>query len=228
MQFSTLLFDADNTLFDFDRSSERAFHLTMEWLGIPANNELFVLYLKINRECWAKAERGELPLAEIKYLRFSLFLAEVGRDGDSIATNSFYLDALANTVFLVEGAEALLEQLRQENCQLALITNGLKEVQRRRLARSGLASFFQAVVVSDEIGLVKPDPAFFRFTLDQLSPRPLEEVLVIGDNPHSDIQGGHNAGLATCWFNPGNLDNPLPKKPTFEVQTLGEILEVLG
>ena len=228
MRFTTLLFDADNTLFDFDRSSEQAFHLSMSWLGMASSDAHFARYLQINRECWALAERGELPLAKIKYLRFSRFLMEIGHQGDPVATNDHYLDALASTVILIEGASELLAELQADGRQLALITNGLKEVQRRRLAGSGLAGFFQAVIVSDEIGLVKPDPAFFRFTLEQLSPRPAEEVLVIGDNPHSDIQGGHNAGLATCWYNPARLENPLPDPPTYEVRSLREIVEVVG
>ena len=103
---------------------------------------------------------------------------------------------------------------------MALVTNGLKVVQRPRIAKSQTGHYFQAIVVSEEIGASKPGRTFFDYTFQQIGHPPKSEVLIVGDSLNSDIQGGNNFGIDTCWYNPAKKYNESAIKPTFEIQSL--------
>lgn len=226
MPYQWILFDADNTLLDFSRSEREALQLAFEDAGLPFDDAHHALYHRINKACWEAFERGKLGKESLRTRRFELFFEAIGREEDENRFAETYLAFLGQTGHLVEGALSLLQAL-DGRCRMAVVTNGLKEVQRPRLAQAGIEGFFQAIVVSDEIGRSKPDSAFFEFTFQQIGHPPKESVLMVGDNLHADIQGGQDYGIPTCWFNPSRQNNEGDARPRYEIGRLVELLDIL-
>jgi len=226
-KYKYLLFDADNTLFDFDKASEVSFAQTLLHFEIAENPHYFKNYLKINKACWEQLERGEIGPKEIKTIRFKLFCEHIGVERDGLAMNDYYLNALAHSSQLIEGARDLLDTLKSQGYSLSIITNGLAAVQRPRLAQAQLTDYFDAITVSEEIGIAKPNPDFFLDTFAQLNQPPKAEALIIGDNLKSDILGGQKAGIDTVWYNPRRAKGSNAIQPTFEIRRLNDILELL-
>ena len=156
--YNWLFFDADNTLFDFNRTSKLAFVAMLADAGIDLQPDYYPVYQKINHQVWQEFEQGQIDGKELRYRRFALFLEAIQKQGDALKLNEYYLNNLIEHTHLLEGAAQMLLDLRKQY-QLAIITNGLREVQRPRLRHSGLTELFEVIVVSDEIGVAKPDAA---------------------------------------------------------------------
>lgn len=225
--YEWVLFDADNTLFDFTAGERASLQQALEDEGLEFSDSYHALYHRINKECWSDFEHGRISKEQLRRERFVRFFGDLGQrgiDADGFAAN--YLAYLSQTGQLLDGAQPLLESL-QNRYRLGLITNGLKEVQRPRLAASGLGAFFEVVVVSDEIGVAKPQQAFFDFTFGLMGQPAPNQVLVVGDNLHADIKGGLDYGADACWYNPDGHE-PLPDiRPTYQVKTLHELARML-
>ena len=226
--YKYLLFDADNTLFDFTKASAVAFTETLAHYKIEQKEETYPIYLKINHDCWARLERGEITPKEIKPLRFKLFLEAINETGNPLEINDYYLARLAEKDYLLDGAKELLLDLKAKDYSLSIITNGLQLVQRPRIEKAGLTHIFDAITVSEEIGIAKPKPAFFDDTFRQLGQVSIKEVLVIGDNLLSDILGGINIGADTVWFNLKDKTNTTEVTPTHEVKSFEDLRKVIG
>lgn len=222
-----LLFDADNTLFDFDKASEVAFAETLRAFKIPQGKDTFSVYLKINKMCWEQLERGEISPVQIKSLRFQLFLEAVNAEGNPLAINDFYLNRLGEKDYLLSGVREMLQRLKNAGYSLSIITNGLQLVQRPRIEKAGLTQMFDAITVSEEIGCAKPYPEFFADTFRQLNYPPAEETVVIGDNLLSDILGGKNIGANTIWFNPHGKDNLTEISPDYTAASITELEKII-
>lgn len=221
MAYNWIFFDADNTLFDFNHSEGAALKNALEDFGELFEDHYHPVYNSINRECWQAFEHGRLSKAELRTRRFDLFFHAIGRQYDAEEFAGAYLEHLSQQCALIQGAQGLLEKLHQTH-HLALVTNGLKEVQRPRLARSGLADFFKMVVVSDEIGHAKPDRAFFDYAFEAIGRPDHKTVLMVGDNLNADIRGAADYGLDTCWYNPGKETSKVIKA-TYEIGELEEL-----
>ena len=227
MQVEVILFDADGTLFDFERAERQALDEAMARFDLPYDETLHpAAYASINRDLWRQLEEGTVTAGELKVERFRRLLASMGVTLAPEALSREYLSRLAHGTFLIDGAEAVVASLRMR-FRLGIVTNGLAEVQRPRLARSALGSVFDAVVVSEEVGVAKPDARIFGHALRQLQHDDPTTVLMVGDSLASDIQGGCNAGMQTCWFNPSAAANGTAIAPTFEVASLLELRDRL-
>jgi YjjG family noncanonical pyrimidine nucleotidase len=228
MRVEVILFDADGTLFDFQRAERRALKEAMASFDLACDEAVHpAAYARINRELWQQLEQGRVTGAQLKVERFRRFLDRLGA---SIAADAFsreYLLRLAQGTFLIDGAEDLLAAVRMR-FKLAIVTNGLAEVQRPRLARSAIGSSFDTVVVSEEVGVAKPDVGIFRHALRELRHDDPSTVLMVGDSLESDIRGGIDAGMHTCWFNPSGLANDTAIEPTCEVASLSELRDRLA
>lgn len=223
-----ILFDADGTLFDFQRAERHALSETMARFDLEYDDERHpVLYTTINRELWRQLEQGMLTAGALKVERFRRFLVGCEVTLGPEAFSREYLRQLATSSHLLDGAEALLATIRPR-VRLGLVTNGLADVQRPRLARSPIGPMFDTVVVSEEVGVAKPDARIFEHALRQLQHDDRETVLMVGDSLESDIQGGLNAGLRTCWFNPSGAANGTAIEPMFEVASLWELRDRLA
>ena len=160
-KFDWILFDADHTLFDFDRSSRQSLQKVLESFGERWVPEYFEAYYAINKQCWADMESGRINRAMLRKVRFSKFFEAVGITGiDPVQCNDDYLGNLPHFPYFMDGATELLDVLHGDY-RLGIITNGMKEVQRPQLHASGVVDLFDVIVVSGEIGMVKPNAGFF-------------------------------------------------------------------
>jgi YjjG family noncanonical pyrimidine nucleotidase len=226
-RYDWLLFDADNTLFDFHRCEGQALQLAMEDIGLSFVPKHHDLYRQINIQCWQEYERRIISKEELRLKRFLLFFDAVQIEADPETFGTGYLQHLSTAAFLLEGALELLEQLKS-NYRLALVTNGLKEVQRPRLEAGALNPFFEAIIVSDEIGYAKPHRPFFDYTFQEIGSPDKDKVLIIGDNLHADVKGGLDYGIHACWYNPEAVDRTEDVEPTYEIRSLGELEGILS
>ena len=226
MRYDYLLFDADNTLFDFDRAEERALQATLEFFGYPLDSDTRELYRTINRVLWRRLDLGEISREALVVERFALFDRAMGGSRDAAALNRFYLDRLSEGAELLPGAEALCRSLAPR-ATLALVTNGVARAQRGRLARSALAGLFPYVFISEEVGWQKPQREFFSHVCSAMAIRDRRRAVVIGDNLVSDVQGGLQSGLDAVLFNPNGLPNPTQVRPTWEARSFSALEDYL-
>ncbi len=227
MRYDWIFFDADGTLFDYDAAEAAALRGAFECCELPFEPGIGARYSEINAAIWREFELGELDQNDLKTLRFDRLFEEVGLRGDAAVFSFHYLEILGRQTTLLTGAEAFLRSL-PEGLHLLLITNGLAEVQVPRFAASTIRDCFAEIVISGEIGLAKPDPAIFDFAFERIGRPAKERVLMIGDNLGSDILGGANYGIDTCWYNPAGVLNGHGVEPTFEIRELLEILNIIA
>jgi len=225
LKYTWLLFDADDTLFDFPKAEANALKWTLEQSGLPAKPEFFEIYARCNQRTWKEFERGEVTALELRVKRFRLFLEEAHLSCDPETISPLYLYNLGLGADLLPGAEAVVRTLKNR-FRLALVTNGLKEVQRPRLEGSTLHDCFEKVFISDEMGVAKPSAAYFEAVFREIGQPSRETVLMIGDSLTSDMQGGIAYGLPTCWYNPKGKTTELPV--TYQIAHLEELIPLLG
>lgn len=223
MKYEWILFDLDNTILDFDVSEHYALEQTLLQVGISFQPIHLSIYEKINRKCWDAFEAGTLPQRDINESRFSQFLVALDRpQTDAIELGNYYLEQLSEKAVFMEGADELLDAHYQKY-KLGIVTNGLKEVQRPKLEKNNLMHYFEIIVVSDEIGVSKPHVQFFDNAFTEMKFPSKEKVLIIGDSLNSDVKGGNNYGIETCWYNPNKKKNRTNIQPTYEINNLKEL-----
>lgn len=228
MPYATLLLDLDHTLFDSDASEARAFAQALATVGIDAPARYFPTYDAINRGLWAAVERGELPTAAIKLVRWERLVATAALDADPQVLADAFLIGMGQHGDLYPGAREVLAALAdRDGLALGLVTNGLSEVQRARIARLELDAYFDAIVVSSEVGVAKPAPAIFDVAFAQLADPPRASAVMVGDSLTSDLRGGRAAGIATCWFNPHRKPAADRALIDHEISALTELLALV-
>ena len=222
-KYYCILFDADNTLLDFDAAESKALADTLRNYGIEPDAETVQTYRTINEELWRQLEKGQLRRDKLMAERFTRFLKAVDAAGNGAEMNKFYLDQLSTHPALA--APNVLDVLKElsEVATLAVVTNGFDRVQSRRVAESGMKDFIEEVFVSEKLDSEKPNRKIFDAALRSLGVENREHVLMVGDGLSSDIQGGANAGLDTCWYNPNHAENPGKVVPTYEIADLKEL-----
>jgi len=227
MNYSTILLDLDHTLFDSDASETAALDAALRIAGIDASQQYAKIYQEINLALWAKVEHGELQPQQVRNLRFERLVAALGLDADPQLMADTFVAGLAANGDLYAGARELVERL-SGRVRLAMVTNGLGEVQRARVERLGIGHYFDAIVISAEIGASKPSTAIFDFAFRELKCPPRESAVMVGDSLSSDMLGGLNYGIATCWYNPkGKVAGPADRI-THEIRELHELLPFAG
>ncbi len=224
-RFDVLLFDADGTLFDFERAEEHSLSATFAGIGIPFRAEYLGEYRTVNAELWRAYEQGRIGADFLRTERFRRFCERIGADADPRDFAEGFLRHLGGSGFLIDHAFEVVKALARDHA-MAIVTNGLKEVQRSRFERSGLKPFFEAIVVSEEVGSQKPLPAMFEAALARLGHRERERALMIGDSLSSDIRGGADFGIRTCWFNPSGRSAGAETVPTYVIADLRELLAI--
>jgi len=220
------LFDADGTLFDYDLAEKTALKNTFENFNFEFKYFYLDEYHKINDFLWKEYERGNIKQDDLKVKRFYLLFEKINMTLTPGSFSRKYLVNLSKGNFLLPDAEEIVNVLRI-NYKLAIITNGLKEVQRPRFESSTIKNSFEKIIISDEINAAKPDGKYFDVVFNEINNPGKKEVLVIGDSLTSDIKGGINYGLDTCWFNPGQAINNLGFQEKYEVANLKELLNFL-
>lgn len=226
MRYKWIIFDADGTLFDYDQAEFSALQKAFEHFGFDYNPEYLGIYRECNKKLWDAFERGRITINKLKVKRFELLLGDIGISIDAVEFSKEYLRRLSKGTFLIKGAEELLASLSGK-VGLILMTNGIKEVQRSRLSLSSIESYFSDIVISDEVGVAKPDKRIFEIALENMSIADKSTILMVGDNLGSDIKGGMDFGIDTCWYNPGQEKTNPQIRATYEVKGLDDIREII-
>ncbi|MBI9102908.1 MAG: YjjG family noncanonical pyrimidine nucleotidase [Spirochaetales bacterium] len=229
-----LLFDADGTLLDYNQAEYQALKATLAWAGFKGKFEPALLfYREINIKLWKSFEKGEISQEILRTRRFALLrdelnLGSVQKVLTEEVLSKIYLKNLAKTGHTIEYALEVIKELHQnKKFTMAIVTNGLKDVQYDRLKAAGIHDYFKKIIISEEIGIQKPNKDFFEKSFKLLGSDDKESYMIIGDTYSSDIQGGINAGIKTCWFNPGKTPlngNPVPDLEIFDLRELLPLL----
>lgn len=224
-RYSTILFDADETLMDFVRGERLALHEVFEKNGLRTDAEFLSVYDAVNHDLWDRYNRGEIKKKEITDTRFQKLFDHFSIALDGAEFNERYIACLANYGYLLPGALELCQRLFEHGMDMYIITNGIGMVQKSRFEKSGLAPYFGGVFVSEEIGVGKPHKAFFDYVLDKVPEKDTQKIIVVGDSLTADIEGGIRANLITCWcdFKKTNKEN----KASFRVENFAELEKIL-
>jgi putative hydrolase of the HAD superfamily len=227
-KYEFLLFDFDGTLVDYDKTEawNLAESFRMRGLAYEEARHLPV-YQKINLRLWREFEKGEISAEALRVKRFRELFDACGIQADPEEISKVYIANQSRAVFLYDDALRVLAALRPRYT-LGLITNGLKEIQRKRLALTGADKYLDCITVSDEIGVQKPEAEIFAHCFRAAGHTDKATALVIGDSLTSDIQGGINFGIDTCWFNPKGKPGGSGIIPTYEIRGLNELPGLLA
>jgi YjjG family noncanonical pyrimidine nucleotidase len=227
MRYKWLLFDADNTLFDFTYSQKKALKQCLEHYGHIFNDEIFSNFTNLNNEIWTAYDRNEISHEEIKMLRFKRLFDTLGIKGIDINEfNSKFIDKLVENSKLIENTDIYLEKLHRK-INMAIITNGMKEVQRPRFEKCKHKSKFEQIFISGEMGKSKPNKEYFEYVHKATGALDKSQYLVVGDNIIADIKGAKDYGFDTCWFNPNRISDRNEKYADNVIQNIHELDKML-
>ena len=221
MRYKRILMDLDDTLFDFPTGNRRAVGQLMEELGLSSPT-IFEEYQDINHACWEALERGEMTQERLHVERFRRFLAQKGRGDDPAAVADRFAELLGQQTIPLPHAEETVRAIAQR-LPVVLLTNGITVIQRRRLAHARIRQWFSDVIISQEVGLSKPDPRIFELALGGVDRR---DALMIGDGLRSDVQGANRAGIDICWYNPQGKPLPEDLHVEYEIQDLRDCVAI--
>lgn len=228
---AVVLLDLDDTILDFGIAEHHALEKALGGLGLDNSDAVIKRYSEINKAHWEMLERGELTRAQVLLGRFEVLLNELGRaDENSVLAAELrdtYERNLSQGHWFVEGAEQMLDELK-DKYRLFLCSNGTAVVQEGRLRSSGIAPFFEEIFVSEKLGYNKPAKEYFDRCFSAIPGLDKSRCIIVGDSLSSDIQGGINAGIRTCWFNPNCKENNKGIYPDYEITQLRQLAVLLG
>lgn len=204
-----LFLDLDDTILDFHAGERCAVSASLRTFGVEPTPAVLARYHDINRDHWERLERGELSRPEVLVGRFRALLSELGVQADADALALHYERALGQYHDFLPGAREALDKLKGM-ARLFLASNGTASVQNSRLRGAGLYPYFEDIFISEEIGFDKPSKAYFDACFARIPDFDRREAMIVGDSLTSDMLGGVNAGLATCWIDASGRTPTLP------------------
>ncbi|MGN1443145.1 MAG: YjjG family noncanonical pyrimidine nucleotidase [Acutalibacteraceae bacterium] len=228
-KYTTLLFDVDNTLLNFDIDEKNALKKTLEEIGAPTEEAILRLYSEINAGLWRQFEKGEVTKEELKNIRFRKLFEAIGLPCpvSSRKINDRYLENLGEGGVTVDGAAQTVRVLFEKGYRIYIVTNGVEHTQKRRLQRSGLDRFITDSFVSEKIGIQKPFKAYFDYVFDNIEEKDRTKLLLIGDSLGSDIKGALDAKIDCVWYNPQGKTNTVCGEPTYEISDIRDLLKLI-
>lgn len=254
------LFDIDRTLWAFDANAKSAlFYLIDRFdlknkIGMEDKEEFFTRYEEINTVLWQRYERGEITKETLRAQRFHdtflLYCKENGKEetfGTTLAEQQknirafgetfgeAYLQQMPLETKLEPGADLVLKTLKERGCRVAVVSNGFKEVQYRKLRNSNIIQYIDAFLISEEVGIHKPCPVIFKRAVEALcgaeaylNPEQRREIkrqtLMVGDDFTNDIEGAQVFGIDQFYYNP--YHKPCEGGPTYESDNLMELIDL--
>lgn len=227
-EIKAILWDIDGTLLDFEKAEKKSIKRCFDKFGLGmCSEEMLASYHIINRRHWAALERGEMSKQEVLEGRFIEFFKEYGID-TSIANdfNLAYQLSLGDTSEYCVNAYETVVALRDKVKQYA-VTNGTKTAQEAKLNNTGLIHLLDGVFISDIIGHEKPSVEFFNSVFKSLGEYDKSEMIIIGDSLTSDIQGGNNVGIKTCFYNPKKNPINTGLRIDYEISDLAEVMKIV-
>ena len=228
-RIETILWDIDGPLLNFEASERAAIRTCFSMFGLgECTDEMLAVYSAINRGYWQRLERGEMTKPQILVGRFRDFFRQYGLNTDCVEDfNRQYQLSLGDTVCFHPHALETVLALRGKVRQYA-VTNGTLLAQQKKLRNSGLDKLLDGVFISEQVGADKPNIAFFQKVWDAIGPCRPDTVMIVGDSLTSDIQGGNNAGIPCCWFNPKGLPRKGDLRIAYEIRDLSQVLDICG
>ncbi len=224
--FEFVFLDVDDTLLDFHKAEHIAVARAFREVGVEPTQAVLDRYTQVNKEHWEMLERGELTRAQVLVRRFQALFDELGLDADAAMCQELYEEYLCIGHYFIDGAQELLEELRGKY-RLFLASNGTARVQDARLKSSGIEAYAEGIFISERVGADKPSADFFRYCFRAIPDFDPTKAIMVGDSLTSDIRGGKNAGIKTCWFNPKALTGRKDIQPDYEIRSLVELKAVL-
>ena len=223
-----ILWDIDATLLDFLAAEKAAIRFCFSKYNLgECTDEMLARYSVINKKYWEMLERGEMSKADILVNRFREFFASEGIETECEKEfNDSYQVALGDTICFRDNGYELVKKLQGRYRQF-VVTNGTFVAQERKLRKSGIGELVEEAFISDLIGFEKPSIEFFDYVFEKIGEYDKNEVLIIGDSLTSDMQGGNNAGIVCCWYNPNHLENTKNVKIDYEIEDLWQLEEIL-
>ena len=225
-KYTTILFDADATLFDFKRSERDAVIACLSFAGLPTTDDVVKKYSEINDRYWKMLERGEITKAQLFIARWKDLLDFFSFDFDAGLIADMYPKQLAEFGYLIDGAEDICKTLYGK-ARLYIVTNGFARVQHGRFDKSPIRQYFDDMFISEEIGAEKPSIEYFEKVFSKIPDFNREKAIIIGDSLTSDIKGGINAGIDTCWYDPQGKPAPEGMNITYTVMRLSDIKDII-
>ena len=224
--YKYLLFDADNTLLDFDAAEKQALRETLNASPLGFSDEIHSRYHIINDNEWKKLERGETTREKLAVERFVRLYGEFGMDGNEYgaATAKIYTENLAHQYQLMPNAEQVLDTLSRKRYMIYIVTNGITKVQNSRLKNTPLEKFVLHSFISQEMSCAKPSPVFFDKVTEFIGDSDRTKYLVIGDSETGDIAGAVNAGMDSVRVTNGK---DVQTAATYTVRELTELYNIL-
>lgn len=230
MKYKFLLFDADNTILDFDKAEEDALRVAFSKYGLPFDNNVLTVYKRNNLYMWQQLELGLADKPTVRDKRFRLTFDELGysvSDQQLVEISACYEEWLHHGFAVIDHAEEVLQQLIDDGHTLILVSNGFLSVQVARMKGSGMGKYFPIRFISEQVGYSKPQKEFFDYAFDNIDGFEPSQAIIIGDSLTSDIQGGVNAGIATCWYNPNHAENTRGVRVDYEISDLRQLYEIV-
>lgn len=224
--YEILFLDLDDTILDFHKAESIAIRKTFAALGIDPTDEVCARYSVINKRHWEMLERKELTREQVVVERFAATFRELGSDADPVLCAQLYEENLSIGHYFLPGAEEALERLAKKY-RLFLASNGTAKVQAGRLKSANISHYFEGIFVSQEIGANKPALEYFTRCFSRIPDFSPEKTMMVGDSLTSDIQGGINAGIATCWVNPDHIPARQDILPDYEIESLAQLEALL-
>lgn len=221
-----LFLDLDDTILDFQMAERIAISKTAASLGAEPTDEICARYHRINKEHWERLERKEMTREQLRRERFRVFLQELNVQEDPERVAAVYEKYLGTGHYFLPGADETVASLSQ-NYKLYLVSNGHAAVQKSRLQSANISRWFEDIFISQEIGANKPDIAFFEAAFARIPGFDKSRAMIVGDSLTSDILGGINAGIATCWVNPAHKPGGEDIRPDYEIESLSQLEKLL-
>lgn len=222
MKYQWILFDADETLFHFD--AFKGLRLMFSRFDIDFTEHDFAHFQTVNEPLWVDYQDGKITAAQLQNIRFESWADKLEVTTQKL--NNAFMTAMADICTLLPGVRELVQAL-SGRVNMGIITNGFTALQDIRLERTGLKDTFHPLIISEQVGVAKPDAGIFEYAFERMDNPPREQILMVGDNPHSDILGGMNAGIDTCWLNVRGEMLPAGIEPRYQVGSLAELQSLL-
>jgi len=226
MSYKILLFDLDDTLLDFEANEADSLSKLFRRHGYTFSDEVFQVYNSVNKQLWADYENGNIALEQVLNSRFSITMSKLGKVVDGAEWEEQYRELLGNGCQRVDGALEICRSLSAAH-RLFVVTNGIARTQIKRLKDSGLYEYFEDIFISQCIGFQKPSKEFFDYVMSRIKDFRKDEALMIGDSLNTDIRGGLQSGIDTCWINRKAKNSPGEIQSTYTITHLTELYAIV-
>ncbi|MCL2409790.1 MAG: YjjG family noncanonical pyrimidine nucleotidase [Oscillospiraceae bacterium] len=227
-KLKAIFFDADGTIVDHKECEKQALVYLFDSIGIGYQDEYQDIFRPLDHMLWDSGSCDGISVSakDIPTYRFKLLFEKLNISYDNYAkANDLFKVGLANSVALIENADEIIEYLYNKGYMLCVVTNGLIELQKPRVANSKIGKFISHIMVSEEVGAHKPNPLIFNTLLKRIGLNPWD-VIMIGDSLKNDIQGAKNAKIKAVWYNPEHSKNETDILPDYEINNLLQLKDM--